>query len=52
MTRKRARLELVKAGYEPPVMRNDIPAPGESMLAALNSAFTSCAKVTTSLNMK
>ena len=28
-------LELVKAGYEPPVMRNDIPAPGESMLAAL-----------------
>jgi 3-hydroxyacyl-CoA dehydrogenase len=28
-------LELAKAGYEPPVMRTDIPAPGESMLAAL-----------------
>ena len=28
-------LELVKAGYEPPVMRTDIPAPGESMLAVL-----------------
>jgi 3-hydroxyacyl-CoA dehydrogenase len=28
-------LELVKAGYEPPVIRTDIPAPGESMLAAL-----------------
>jgi 3-hydroxyacyl-CoA dehydrogenase len=28
-------LELVKAGYEPPVTRTDIPAPGESMLAAL-----------------
>ncbi len=28
-------LEFVRAGYEPPVMRIDIPAPGESMLAAL-----------------
>ena len=28
-------LELVGAGYEPPVMRTNIPAPGESILAAL-----------------
>ncbi len=28
-------LELVGAGYEPPVPRTDIPAPGESLLAAL-----------------
>ena len=28
-------LDLVRAGYEPPVMRTDIPAPGESILAAL-----------------
>ncbi len=28
-------LELVHAGYEPPPMRTDIPAPGESILAAL-----------------
>ncbi|HKT88309.1 MAG TPA: 3-hydroxyacyl-CoA dehydrogenase NAD-binding domain-containing protein [Candidatus Sulfotelmatobacter sp.] len=28
-------LELVRAGYEPPVPRKDIPAPGESLLAAL-----------------
>jgi 3-hydroxyacyl-CoA dehydrogenase len=28
-------LELVKAGYEPPVMRTDIPAPGESIWAVL-----------------
>jgi len=28
-------LELVKSGYEPPVMRTDISAPGESILAAL-----------------
>jgi len=28
-------LELVRAGYEPPVMRADIPAPGENILAAL-----------------
>jgi 3-hydroxyacyl-CoA dehydrogenase len=28
-------LELVGAGYEPPVMRTDIPAPGENILAAL-----------------
>jgi 3-hydroxyacyl-CoA dehydrogenase len=27
--------ELVCAGYEPPVMRTDIPAPGENILAAL-----------------
>jgi 3-hydroxyacyl-CoA dehydrogenase len=28
-------LELVHAGYAPPVMRTDIPAPGENLLAAL-----------------
>ena len=28
-------LQLFKAGYEPPVMRTDIPAPGENILAAL-----------------
>jgi 3-hydroxyacyl-CoA dehydrogenase len=28
-------LELVRAGYEPPVPRIDIPAPGENVLAAL-----------------
>jgi len=28
-------LELVRAGYEPPVMRTNIPAPGENILAAL-----------------
>jgi len=28
-------LELARRGYEPPVMRSDIPAPGESMLATL-----------------
>jgi 3-hydroxyacyl-CoA dehydrogenase len=28
-------LELVRAGYEPPVPRIDIPAPGENLLAAL-----------------
>jgi 3-hydroxyacyl-CoA dehydrogenase len=28
-------LELVRAGYEPPVVRTDIPAPGESLLATL-----------------
>ncbi len=28
-------LELVRAGYEPPVMRTDIPAPGESIFATL-----------------
>jgi 3-hydroxyacyl-CoA dehydrogenase len=28
-------LELVKAGYEPPQPRTDIPAPGENVLAAL-----------------
>ena len=28
-------LELVHAGYEPPVPRTDIPAPGEGLLAAL-----------------
>jgi 3-hydroxyacyl-CoA dehydrogenase len=33
-TKARA-LELVRAGYEPPVMRTDIPAPGENILAAL-----------------
>ena len=28
-------LELTRAGYEPPVPRTDIPAPGENLLAAL-----------------
>jgi 3-hydroxyacyl-CoA dehydrogenase len=28
-------LQLARAGYEPPVMRTDIPAPGENILAAL-----------------
>jgi 3-hydroxyacyl-CoA dehydrogenase len=28
-------LELVRAGYEPPVPRTDIPAPGENLLAAM-----------------
>ncbi len=28
-------LELVKAGYEPPIMRTNIPAPGENLFAAL-----------------
>jgi len=28
-------LELFRTGYEPPVMRTDIPAPGENILAAL-----------------
>ncbi len=28
-------LELVRAGYEPPIMRTDVPAPGENILAAL-----------------
>jgi 3-hydroxyacyl-CoA dehydrogenase len=28
-------LEMAREGYEPPVMRSDIPAPGENILAAL-----------------
>lgn len=32
---KQRALELLRAGYEPPVPRTDIPAPGESLLAAL-----------------
>src|ERR1017187_9973594 len=28
-------LELARAGYEPPVPRTDIPAPGENLLATL-----------------
>jgi 3-hydroxyacyl-CoA dehydrogenase len=28
-------LELARAGYEPPLLRSDIPAPGENLLAAL-----------------
>jgi 3-hydroxyacyl-CoA dehydrogenase len=28
-------LELVRAGYEPPVPRSDIPAPGENLLATM-----------------
>lgn len=31
-------LEMVRAGYEPPVPRTDIPAPGENLLAALKMA--------------
>jgi 3-hydroxyacyl-CoA dehydrogenase len=30
-------LELARAGYEPPVMRTGIPAPGENILAALKA---------------
>jgi 3-hydroxyacyl-CoA dehydrogenase len=32
---KASALQLARAGYEPPVMRTDIPAPGENVLAAL-----------------
>src|SRR5271165_4119616 len=32
---KACALELARAGYEPPVPRTEIPAPGESLLAAL-----------------
>jgi len=32
---KNRALELARAGYEPPVPRTDIPAPGESLLATL-----------------
>jgi 3-hydroxyacyl-CoA dehydrogenase len=32
---KNRALELVRAGYEPPQVRKDIPAPGENILAAL-----------------
>jgi 3-hydroxyacyl-CoA dehydrogenase len=32
---KNRALELVRAGYEPPMPRTDIPAPGENLLAAL-----------------
>jgi 3-hydroxyacyl-CoA dehydrogenase len=32
---KACALELIRTGYEPPVMRTDIPAPGENILAAL-----------------
>jgi 3-hydroxyacyl-CoA dehydrogenase len=32
---KACALELVRAGYEPPVPRTDIPAPGENLLATL-----------------
>lgn len=35
---KSCALELVRAGYEPPVPRTDIPAPGENLLAALKMA--------------
>jgi 3-hydroxyacyl-CoA dehydrogenase len=28
-------LEMVRAGYEPPIPRTDIPAPGENLLATL-----------------
>jgi 3-hydroxyacyl-CoA dehydrogenase len=34
-TAKARALALLRAGYEPPVMRTDIPAPGENILAAL-----------------
>jgi 3-hydroxyacyl-CoA dehydrogenase len=30
-------LELARAGYEPPVMRTGVPAPGENILAALKA---------------
>jgi 3-hydroxyacyl-CoA dehydrogenase len=32
---KNRALEMVRAGYEPPVPRTDIPAPGENLLATL-----------------
>jgi 3-hydroxyacyl-CoA dehydrogenase len=32
---KNRALELLRAGYEPPVPRTDIPAPGENILATL-----------------
>jgi 3-hydroxyacyl-CoA dehydrogenase len=32
---KNRALEMVRAGYEPPIPCNDIPAPGESLLATL-----------------
>jgi 3-hydroxyacyl-CoA dehydrogenase len=32
-------LALVRAGYEPPVPRTDIPAPGENILAALKTGI-------------
>ncbi len=32
---KERALQLARAGYEPPGMRTDIPAPGENILAAL-----------------
>jgi 3-hydroxyacyl-CoA dehydrogenase len=32
---KERALQLARSGYEPPVMRADIPAPGENILAAL-----------------
>ena len=32
---KQRALELARAGYEPPLPRTDIPAPGENLLAAL-----------------
>jgi 3-hydroxyacyl-CoA dehydrogenase len=32
---KERALEMARAGYEPPVMRTDIPAPGENILAML-----------------
>ena len=32
---KQRALELLRSGYEPPQPRNDIPAPGENILAAL-----------------
>ena len=32
---KERALEMVRAGYEPPQPRNDLPAPGENILAAL-----------------
>ena len=32
---KERALEMVRAGYRPPVMRTDVPAPGENILATL-----------------
>ena len=42
-------LELVRAGYEPPVPRTDIPAPGENLLAALKMGVQFDRPVTPSL---
>ena len=45
-------LELVRAGYEPPQPRTDIPAPGENVLAALRLGVQSCGRANTSPTTK